>query len=60
MKGNAPELGEANVEKLTVAGLSLEEIEEATAQAATVREEAFAQLLGASASPDDGQETQED
>jgi crotonobetainyl-CoA:carnitine CoA-transferase CaiB-like acyl-CoA transferase len=45
VKGNAPELGEANVEKLTAAGLSLEEIEEATAQAAVVREEAFALLL---------------
>ncbi|MCS5571956.1 MAG: CoA transferase [Pseudomonadales bacterium] len=43
-KGNAPELGEANAELLSDAGLSTEEIEEIEATATKVREETLLEL----------------
>lgn len=48
VKGNPPELGEANMELLTAVGLSVAEVEAATAQAEVVRNEALAMLLGTS------------
>ncbi len=46
VKGNPPELGEANETMLALAGLDAGQIAEVTAQAEKVRNEAFALLLG--------------
>ena len=48
VKGDPPALGEANAELLGAAGLSEEQIDTLSRQAARVREEAFALLFGAS------------
>jgi crotonobetainyl-CoA:carnitine CoA-transferase CaiB-like acyl-CoA transferase len=47
VKGDPPELGEANIEVLTSLGFSASEVAEATQHATSVREEAFALLSGA-------------
>jgi crotonobetainyl-CoA:carnitine CoA-transferase CaiB-like acyl-CoA transferase len=52
VKGDPPELGEANDSLLLSAGLTAEQIAELTAQANKAREEAFALLLGAAGMDD--------